>query len=212
MGQIHKVVAGECLSSIGFEQGFFPETLWNLPENNALRQQRQSPHILREGDEVYIPDLRIKQQTAAVNMRHRFKRRGVPEILRVRFLDSRNEPRKGLIYELKIGGLQRKGETDEGGWLNEWIPPDAMEATITLRDETGEIPVEEKYEVRLGRLNPFKDKEGIRARLKNLGLNCGESEEELAAAISSFQSRYDLEITGIADKKTVAKLKEFHLS
>lgn len=213
MSKTHKVIAGECLSSIGFDTGFFPQTLWELPENAPLREKRESPNILREGDEVYIPDVRIKQQTAAVNKRHRFKRKGVPEILRIRFLDEQGEPRSGLTYEFKIGDLSRKGETDEGGWLEEWIPPDAMEASITILDETGETPIEEKYDVRLGRLNPYKDSDGVRRRLENLGIECGETEEDLSKAISSFQSRYDdLEVTGVADEKTVAKLKELHLS
>src|SRR5215204_836163 len=213
MARIHKVEPGECLSSIGFDTGFFPQTLWELPENAALREKRESPHILREGDEVYIPDLRIKQQTAAINRRHRFKRKGVPEILRVRFLDELDEPRPGLKYELKIGGLLRKGETDEGGWLEEWIPPDEMEASITILDETGETPIEEKYDVQLGRLNPSRDPDGIRARLENLGIDCGETEEDLSMAISSFQNHYDdLDVTGVADEKTIAGLKEIHLS
>jgi len=213
MPQNHKVKAGECLSSIGFDTGFFPQTLWELPENVSLRENRQSPHILREGDEVYIPDLRIKSQTAPVNMRHRFKRKGVPEMLRVRFLDERNKPRAGLDYELKISEILRKGKTDEGGWLIEWIPPNEMKAQITITDGSEENTVEEKYEIQLGQLNPYKDNAGVRARLENLGINCGESEEDLATAISSFQRRYnDLEINGVADEKTIARLKEFHLS
>jgi hypothetical protein len=213
MSRIHKVEPGDCLSSIGFETGFFPQTLWELPENAPLREKRESPNILREDDEVFIPDLRIKQQTAAVNMRHRFKRKGVPEILRVRFLDEEGEPRAGLKYELKVGDLIFKGETDEGGWLNHPIPPNAMEASILILDETGETPIEEKYDAQLGRLNPYKDRDGVRRRLEHLGINCGETEEDLSLAISSFQNRYDdLEVTGIADEKTVARLKELHLS
>jgi hypothetical protein len=213
MSKIRKVEPGECLSSIGFDTGFFPQTLWELSENSTLREKRESPNILREGDEVFIPDLRIKQQTAAVNLRHRFKRKGVPEILRVRFLDELEEPRPGLKYELEIAGLLRKGETDEGGWLEEWIPPDAMEATITIVDETNETPIEEKYEVKLGQLNPSKDRDGVRARLENLGIDCGETEEDFSMAISSFQNRYeDLEVTGAADEKTAARLKKLHLS
>lgn len=213
MPRKHIVAAGECMSSIGFDTGFFPQTLWELSENTSLREKRESPHILREGDEVYIPDLRIKQQTAPVNMRHRFKRKGIPEILRIRFLDEYDEPRSGLKYELKISGLLRQGETDKGGWLVEWIPPDSLEAVINILDETGETPVEEKYDVQLGRLNPSKDSDGIRARLENLGIKCGETEEDFSMAIASFQNRYDdLEVTGAADEKTVARLKELHLS
>jgi hypothetical protein len=213
MPRIHEVAAGECLSSIGFDTGFFPQTLWELPENASLREKRESPNILREGDEVYIPDLRTKQQTAAVNLRHRFKRKGIPEILRVRFLDERHQPRAGLTYELKIGGRILKGETDSKGWLQQWIPPDVMEATLLVTDATGETPIEEEYELQLGRLNPSKDSDGIRARLENLGINCGETEEEFSLAISSFQNRYDdLKVTGVADDKTVARLKQLHLS
>ena len=92
-------------------------------------------------------------------------------------------------------------------------PPDAMEASIVLRDESGETPVEEKYEVQLGRLNPSKIDDGIRARLENLGIDCGETAEDFSKAISSFQSRYDdLKVTGVADEATAARLKELHLS
>ena len=88
-----------------------------------------------------------------------------------------------------------------------------MEASITILDETGETPIEEKYDVQLGRLNPSRDPDGIRARLGNLGIDCGETEEDLSMAISSFQNHYDdLDVTGVADEKTIAGLKEIHLS
>jgi hypothetical protein len=213
MSKIHKVSEGECLSSIGFETGFFPQTLWELPENAALREKRESPNILLAGDEVFIPDLRIEPQPAAVNKRHRFKRLGVPEILQIRFLDEEGEPRAGITYDFKIGESVRNGETDEDGWLKEWIPPAAMKASIVFRNETGESPFEEKYDVQLGQLNPSKEPDGIRARLENLGIDCGETDEELSKAISDFQNRYDdLDATGIADEMTAAKLKEAHLS
>jgi hypothetical protein len=133
--------------------------------------------------------------------------------LRVRFLDERLQPRAGLTYELKIGGRTLQGETDDQGWLEQWIPPDEMQATLLITDSTSETPIEEKYEVQLGRLNPSKDSKGIRARLENLGIKCGKTEEDLSNAISSFQNRYDdLEVTGVADDATVVRLKELHLS
>lgn len=213
MPKIHKVIAGECLSSIGFENGFFPDTLWELAENEPLRQKRESPNILSEGDEVYIPDREIKMAAAAMNRRHRFRRKGVPEILQIRFLDERSQPRQGLIYELKIENLLLKGETDENGWLKEWIPPEAMKAALRITDVTGETPVVEEYELKLGRLNPADTSLGVRFRLEHLGIDCGKTEEDFSNAVSSFQSRYeDLDVTGKADEKTIAKLKELHLS
>ena len=213
MPRIHKVTSGECLSSIGFDTGFFPQTLWELPENAVLRETRESLNILREGDEVHIPDLRTKLQKSAVNLRHRFKRKGIPEILHIRFLDELSEPRTGLTYELKIAGRLLKGTTDDKGWLKQWIPPDVMEAILIVTDATGETPIEEEYELHLGCLNPSNDPAGIRARLEHLGIACGETEEDFSNAISSFQNRYDdLEVTGVADDKTVVRLKGLHLS
>lgn len=212
MSNIHKVAAGECLLSIGFETGFFPQTLWELPENASLRKKRESPYILCEGDEVHIPDLRPRQESAAVNYRHRYKRKGVPGMLRIRFLDERLKPRPGLTYELNIGGQVLKGETDKGGWLKQWIPPDAMDAALIVTDNTVEVPIKEEYELQLGRLNPAQDEAGVRARLEHLGINCGKTEDDLSRAISSFQNRHNLAVTGKADDATIARLKELHLS
>jgi peptidoglycan hydrolase-like protein with peptidoglycan-binding domain len=212
MPRIHTAAAGECISSIGFDNGFFPETLWELAQNAGLRAQREDLHILREGDRIYIPDIESKQETGATDLRHRFKRKGVPEVLRIRFLDEYEKPRPNLAYELKIGARLIKGATDANGWLVEWIPNDAMEAALVVTDASGKAPVEEEYRLQLGRLNPSHDPPGIRARLEHFGLACGDTDEELALAISSFQRRHQLPVTGKADDQTIAKLKEHHLS
>jgi N-acetylmuramoyl-L-alanine amidase len=82
----HTVRQGDCISSIADKYGFFPDTLWNLPENGELKQRRQDPNVLFSGDEVFVPDKREKTESCATEQRHRFRRKGTPAILRLRIM------------------------------------------------------------------------------------------------------------------------------
>ena len=99
--EVHIVMPGQCISSIAFEHGFFPDTLWNDPANAELKEKRQNPGVLLEGDEVAIPELRLKIQAAASERRHCFRRKGVPEKLRLQLM--RNDcARADVGYVLTI--------------------------------------------------------------------------------------------------------------
>jgi hypothetical protein len=80
---------GDCMASIAFEHGFFWATLWEMPANAALRVERKSPFLFVADDRVEIPDKRERVETGAAR---RFRRKGVPEYVRLRFLDRRGEP------------------------------------------------------------------------------------------------------------------------
>jgi hypothetical protein len=162
---------GDCISSIAYAYGFFPETVWQHEKNAALRALRESPNLLIPGDAVWIPDKRIKSAEIPTGQRHRFRRRGVPERLELRFLDSEGQPRTGLAYEFQVDGAMSTGTTDGSGWLREKIRPDALSAHLRL--ETGE-----EYEIEIGKLWPGNTIRGLQQRLQNLGYSCASDQPD----------------------------------
>jgi hypothetical protein len=77
---------GDCMNSIAFCHGFFPDTLWLHPDNRELRERRKADNVLLSGDIVNIPDLEPRVESKPTEQRHRFKRRGVPAVLRIVFV------------------------------------------------------------------------------------------------------------------------------
>lgn len=202
------VAPAECLASIALEHGFFYQTLWDHERNAALREKRTSPHILLAGDVVHVPDARPKEVTVTTGARHRFRRRGVPEMLRLRLLDD-GEPRAGLAYHLIVDGAVIAGETDADGWLAHYLSPAATEATLVL-DPDGHP---EEHKLLLRQLDPPDTPSGVRARLVNLdylSADAGDSAPALREALLAFQARSGLPRTGEADPETQAKLRALH--
>lgn len=99
----YTIERGDCISSIGFENGLHPDTIWNHPPNATLRAERKDGHVLSEGDILVIPEKRLRTYDGSTDHRYRFRRRGVPEILNLQFL-SDGKPRKNLKYVLKVEG------------------------------------------------------------------------------------------------------------
>jgi hypothetical protein len=207
MPEDYTVQAGDCMSSIAYERGFFWQTLWNDPANAALKARRKNPNVLMTGDIVHIPDLTIKQEPGATEKTHKFMLKGVPEKLRIKLLD----------------GNSRRGKTDGSGELVESIPPNAMTGKLIfpapeLVDETGKhIPAKPKNQVmtlRLGNLNPISEVSGLKARLANLWYYKGPIDENLddpaKQAVSAFQTKQGLPATGVADEGTKGQLQKVH--
>jgi hypothetical protein len=201
------VRAGECLASIAVEQGFFWETLWNHPDNAELRERRGDPYILRTGDRVTVPERVPRLESALTDRRHVFRRRGVPEKLRVQLLDEERKPRAALGYEVHIRGQVQSGESDGEGWIEAWIDPKVRRAAIVIDED-------ERYDVGVGRLEPVATVAGAAARLAVLSY-IGWHEQDMDAralsrALITFQTLNALEATGALDEATQQKLLELH--
>lgn len=209
MARDHVVRQGECLSQIGFDNGFFWQTLWDHPNNAELKQARRSPFVLQPGDKVHIPDKRVKQVTAAVDKVHSFKLRGVPARLRI-IVRSAGVAMANQPFQLEIDDQIVTGTTDGNGLVSTYLPPNAQSATLTVG--RGESKVE--YTLALRQLIPDTDLRGLQARLSNLGHYLGpldgKESEALAEAIRAFQRAHKLEETGKEGPELRDRIRKVH--
>lgn len=184
---IHKVEQGECLSSIADANGFFWQTLWEHPKNADLKNLRKDPNILFTGDEVVIPDKRLKEETVGTGQVHRFRVKGIPAKFRLQIMRDA-EPRAGESFVLKIDKVEvKRGTIPASGYIEIPILPQAQQGELII----GEGETAEVYVLSLGYLDPIETISGIKARLNNIGFDCGdvnnEMDEVTIEAIKNFQ-------------------------
>lgn len=205
----HVVKKGECMGSIAQDHGFFWETLWNDEHNAELKNVRKDPNVIYPGDRVHIPDKDEKQQPGATEQRHRFRLKGTPAKLRLRFLNE-GQPRANEKYTLDVDGKSFSGKTNAQGELTHSIPPDARKGKLLLGED------QEEFNLDLGHVDPVEQVSGLQHRLRNLGFPCGEEEGEgvmgpgTEAALKRFQKSSGLQETGKPDPATREKLVEAH--
>ncbi|MFK7753445.1 MAG: peptidoglycan-binding domain-containing protein [Sedimentitalea sp.] len=211
-GFVHRVLEGECVAALSERFGFFPITIWDRPENQALRETRDSLYVLAVDDDIFIPGRDPKPLDVNTATHYRIRRRGVPEVLKIRFLDQDENPREGVSYLCQIENSRgqtiklRQGATDGEGMLIEPVPLDATLAHVTLSGD-----VAETYDFELGHLEPVDSVIGAQARLESLGYyegaRDGEHAELTRNALKRFQKDTDLEQTGDLDDATIDMLR-----
>lgn len=204
----HTIKQGECISSIAFTYGLFPDTIWNDPDNKELKEKRKSLNILHPGDIIVIPDKRIKEEPAAAEKIHRFRRKGVPEKFKMQFLDEEDKPLANQNYIMEIDGISSTGTTDGDGKIEQIIPPNAKSGKIVI----GEIRHE--YLLNFGHIDPIEEISGVQGRLNNLSYDCGIVDgvlgQQTKEALLAYQKDHGLNQTGDIDAETRQHLKEKH--
>jgi N-acetylmuramoyl-L-alanine amidase len=198
---------GECFNSIAFQKGFFWKTLWDLPENQEVKLARKDPDILAIGDKITIPQLRKKEESGATEKRHRFKRKGVPARLRLRFFNH-GKPRANEFYTLEVDGVKAdEGTLGADGEFEKAIPPDAQYAIVRV----GSGGSKTIHRLRLGTVPPVDCDMGVLRRLQNLGYSAFEDDpESQRTALSRFQADNGLVVTGKPDQATYDALAKSH--
>lgn len=196
----HKVRQGECIHSIAAQHGFFWEKLWNDPGNADLKQQRSDPSVLKPGDVVHIPAKEPKVENGSSEQRHRFKRKGIPNRVRIQIMRN-DEPQAGKPYRLQIDGKLETGTTDAQGMVEMIIPPEAKRGELHV----GEGNDVEIYHFQLGTVDPVDTENGARGRLRCLGYDDSLPFDEL---LKEFQQKEALTASGQLDDATQATLKE----
>ena len=203
------VVEGDCIESISAGAGFLWTTIWNHPQNAALKKARLTPNLLLPGDRVHIPDKELKLVDRPTDQLHRFVRKGLPCKLRLCIKWS-DEPRRDTPYVLVIDGTLYDGTTDHEGCIEVVISPRAASGQLTI----GVDPLHQQvFDLNFGGMDPVTETVGIQKRLLNLGFTCeptGELDDATATAITLFQKNQALEPTGELDQPTVEKLKARH--
>ena len=200
----YKVRQGDSLTSIAFDFGFHWETLWNHPNNAALKNSRKDPHVIYPGDTLYIPDKDPRIEERPTDAKHQFVRKATPDRLLLRLLKD-FEPRANVPYTLVVDGESKEGTTDGDGMVDELISPGAKEGKLVL--DGGK----EEYKLALGHIDPIDTVSGLQGRLQNLGYFAGqvtgEMDDKTQDAVRAFQAASDLPETGEADDATQSKLK-----
>lgn len=202
----HQVGPGDCVVSIAYDNGFHPNTLWDHPENAELKALRHDPHVLLEGDAVFVPDKRPRHEPAATGRRHLFRRHGVPKLLKIRLMRG-HLPVANLGFTICIDdGAEVPGKTDGDGWLRHPIAPNAKTARVRLDGSSSD------YHLRLGGLDPVDTPPGVVRRLQDLGLYAGPMTDDLedpsiAEVLKHLQQAHGLAPTGQADAPTQQLLR-----
>ena len=213
----YTVRRGDCLSSIAKAFGFADyQTIYQHPENAEFRQKRPNPNIIYPADVLYIPDLRIKQVPAGTDQRHTFIKKRPRVLLRLCLKDDVEQPYTNTLYHLRVDSEHWDDSTDAAGIAEREIQADATEGEITIFPGGGGT-LEEGYTFTLqfGDLDPVNETSGVDARLVNLGYGPPDSDgtlspDERRAALSAFQDKFGLEVTGEASDETKDKLREVH--
>jgi N-acetylmuramoyl-L-alanine amidase len=189
----HVIRSGEGVSKVAYENGLFPDTVWDDPNNADLRTLRKDPNTLVPGDVLFLIDKRPKVETAPTGTTTRFVIRTVPAVLRLQ-LAVGDALLADQSYVLTVDGEARNGRTNRDGVLEEYVSPRAHMAILTTAG------LAEPMSILIGGVGPVDTLPGVKTRLNNLGFFCGEptqaADEATQAAVRAFEEDVGLTPTG----------------
>lgn len=198
---------GEHVAGIAEQHGFrLFRTVWDHPGNDALKQRRQNPNTLLEGDVVFIPDKDRGLQSAASGRLTTFVIQSETLMLRVVALMVDRTPVAGMDWSLEHDAGSASNVTTTDGLAEAPIPKSAKHGTLTVDAEPTELDI--------GALDPIEESSGCQQRLINLGYLQGPvgaaDDQELRSAIEEFECDSSLTLTGICDGATREELLRVH--
>lgn len=203
MAQNYVVQAGEHLSGIAEQFGFDNvETIWNDSANDHLREARESPEQLLEGDVVVIPDKQAMVVQRATGSSYDFQVHLETLKVKLRLLGFDGEPLASAACRLEVSSRELEATTDGDGSVEFEVWRTDQEALLVT--DAGSFPL------RLGHLDPVSETSGVEKRLINLdyldGPVGGSEPAVFQQAVARFQSENDLEASGAVDQDTLDAL------
>ncbi len=231
MSSTYVIKQGDYLSMLAQRFGFADyATIWDAPENAALKAKRPTPNILYPGDELFIPDRETKEESRPTEARHKFQT-DMPDLkLRIVLTDLKDKPLSALECDLTIDGDLKNFTTGADGKLEEEISSKAAGGKLLDKGKPGPgYRLQREYPVKIGCLDPWDTLSGQIARLNNLGYRAFELPErsltadeedrirqdpQFLSAVEEFQCDHSPNppqgVDGICGATTKAKLKEVH--
>lgn len=198
---------GECLQSIAADHGHFWETIWKHRDNSEVKSTRKDPMVIQVGDRLAIPEIDPGGEAKPDKKRHRFRRKGVPAVLKFQMLHE-GEPRKNEPWILDLDGRRLEGTTDDEGRFDVVIPPGAQRGILRV----GQGIYETVQQVELGHLEPFDTVLGVQQRLTNLGFYEGLEDGQWSAgvkrAIDAFLVAHDGHTDDELSHATLEKIRD----
>lgn len=167
MATTYTVQAGDTLAGIAFDHGFRSwETIYNHPQNAALRARRPNPSELYVGDQIYIPDkttrtveLRAFGPNDDPGRKYAFVLKTLKTYISLYLEDEDGAPYANKDYEVTIVAGDKEetytGTTGADGLLAQSVAPKARSCVITLwPDKTGHPAETVTWTFELGATTP----------------------------------------------------------
>lgn len=218
-GATHVVKQGEHLSSIAKQYGFPDyQVIWNHQQNASLKQKRVNPNVLFPGDEIFVPEKKVKELSCPTDQKHDFEVSIKTLRLKLELLRGYNEPFAQTPCRLVVEADSFSLTSDGHGVITHDIARDAKSATLTIQDkieiQQTQVPLDRIIAIRIGELDPVEERSGQLARLANLGYYLGAfdavEDADFESAVEEFQCENGLKVDGVCGPKTQAKLKDAH--
>jgi len=209
------VKSGDCLSSIADAFGFYDyKTIYDHPDNAALKQQRPDPNVLVAGDQVVIPDKTPGALKRDAGSAYTFKVKSRGAKVRVK-LKAKYE----LAYRLEVGDSVFEGTTDGSSPIEHPIPRGARDGKLLAwpssmdkgarTDDNADV-----WPLAIGGLDPHDELSGVQGRLRNMALYGGPMDGQMndatVAALRAYQTQKKLQVTGELDDATKGALRADH--
>ena len=207
--------AGVTIIALAYTNGFkSTDDILNDSGNSSLKQNRTDPGVLLPGDSVSIPSRVLRQEASPIDASHKFILTRPKAWVRLIVKDALGVALAGKKYQLTIDGKQTNGTVPDGGIIEQSVPPTAKsgQLTVFLSDTPNDVEI---WMLQLGWMDPIDSITGVQARLINLGFDIGKEpdgvlDDNTKFAISAFQSRIGIDITGAIDSTLQQKLVTYY--
>jgi hypothetical protein len=194
----HVVLQGEHLHDLAIRYGTDVPSIWDLADNQRLKDQGRTPEQLAAGDVVYVPVVKRKFLPLQVGQVNRLTATLPTTDVTVKLHGDDHKGLASVAFEVPLLGV--KGQTDGDGNIHlKRVPLSLKILNVHLVKQNVTL------EVRVGHLDPVTTPSGKAQRLAHLGYLPGDGEDvggdRLGPALGSFCAQHAAGAKTEADKE-----------